>query len=208
MLQEFATFKGFREEIAVVKKSKFISAGAAVFTEEEAEIFLNERRGAYKGANHHCFAYRIEGLDRFSDDKEPSGTAGAPILSLLKSEGLMNCIIVVSRYFGGTLLGTGGLARTYGHAAKLLISKGAIVRHVICSKISITADYTYSGKLQYILANSDLLVTDAIYADKVKFSFLIKEEDAGRILPELTDCSNGSAVVEVVGRLHHEYPWT
>jgi uncharacterized YigZ family protein len=206
MLKEYMAFRNESEAELIEKKSRFIAAGKAVRTQEEAEGFLESRRLLHKTARHTAFAYRLERLERMSDDGEPQGTAGAPILNLLKGEGVFNSCIAVTRYFGGTLLGTGGLVRAYGGAAKLCL-KGNLSRFILCKTISVRADYTYAGKIQYLAGKADLLAMEPSYTDAVQFSFIIASKDSNGFCAKIMECSNGSAKIDVVEEVHHSYPF-
>ena len=134
------------------KKSRFIATVRPVKTEEEAKAFIEEMKKKYWNATHNVFAYQIgerNELQRFSDDGEPQGTAGMPVLSVLKGEDIKDTAIVVTRYFGGTLLGTGGLVRAYGHSAKEGLLAAGIAELVLYWKYSVLAAYPDSGKVQY-----------------------------------------------------------
>jgi len=204
---EYYTFSGLTEAAFVERKSRFLSAGAGVETEAEAMSFLEGQRALHKEANHHVYAYRIWNKERFSDDREPSGTAGAPILNLLKTEDMMNAIIVVIRYFGGVLLGTGGLTHAYGHSAKLLLGTGKLVKKVRCRKLHIATDYGFLGKLQYFIAQSDVLVVDTRYTGLVDLELVVLEESADSIVRAVTNLANGRIEVSVSDGFYHVYPF-
>lgn len=181
------------------KKSRFIATVVPVRSEEEAQQVIEEIRKKYWDARHHCFAYilGVRGeLQRFSDDGEPGGTAGKPILEVLKGEELCDTLIVVTRYFGGTLLGTGGLLRAYSAAAKEGVASSVIITRIQGIKLHITTEYTGLGKIQYILGQRGLTVLDSVYTDKVKLEVLVALEDADGVKAELTEGTNGQIIME------------
>jgi uncharacterized YigZ family protein len=153
------------------KKSRFIGYVAAVEAEEEATAFVEKIKKKHYDARHNCYAYSIgtgtQPLLRFSDDGEPQGTAGKPILEVIQGSGVRNICIVVTRYFGGTLLGTGGLVRAYTDAAKAGLEASIIRKKRQLIEAELRMDYTELGKLQYMIANTDAEIIDTIYTDKV-----------------------------------------
>ena len=170
MLPEYRTiYRGGEDEI-VEKKSRFIATVVPVNTEEEALEFVEKTRKKYWDARHNCFAYIIGErgqLQRCSDDGEPNGTAGKPMLDVLLGNELRNVAVVVTRYFGGTLLGTGGLVRAYSGAVKAGLDASVVITKILGVKLHIETDYTTFGKIQYILAQRELKILDTVYTDKV-----------------------------------------
>lgn len=201
--QEFLPYKvvyrGGEGEI-IEKKSRFIATVAPVENEEEAAAFIDSVRKKYYDARHNCPAFVIgknRELTRCSDDGEPGGTAGKPILEVLNGEGLTNTAIVVTRYFGGTLLGTGGLVRAYTQAAKegLANAKTATMRYG--AKLCIKTDYTDLGKIQYLLGNKEIPVLDSQYTDRVELTVQLPEDEAELLIKELTESTGARAVMEI-----------
>ena len=156
-----------------VKRSHFICALKRVKNEEEAREFINSVRREHFDARHNCFAMRIgrpgNVFERSGDDGEPQGTAGKPMLEILKGRGLYDICAVVTRYFGGTLLGTGGLVRAYSGAAAEGLAHTEIITRIHGAKLKIDTDYTGAGKIQYLLGQRKLTVLDSIYTEKVEF---------------------------------------
>lgn len=180
MLERYKTILNLGTAELVEKKSKFIANVSPIETEQQAQTFINSICKKYYAANHNVFAYQIgenNELQRCSDDGEPSGTAGKPIIDILKSEDIKNIVVVVTRYFGGTLLGTGGLVRAYSKAAKEGILNAQIVQKVLYQIFEITVDYTLNGKLQYELLKQNYIIKDTYYTDKVTFVVLIQPKD-------------------------------
>lgn len=184
----------------VEKKSRFIASVAPVESEQEAVAFIESVRKKYYDARHNCPAFIIgknRELKRCSDDGEPSGTAGKPILEVLMGAELTNTAIVVTRYFGGTLLGTGGLVRAYTQAAQAALKDAGIGTMRYGAKISIKTDYTDLGKIQYLLGNKEIPIKDSIYTDKVELMIQIPMENTEGLIKELTENTCGRAVMEI-----------
>ena len=190
--------KGGEGEI-VEKKSRFIGQIKPVASEEEAYAFIEEIKKKHYDARHNCFAFSV-GADmpllRFSDDGEPQGTAGKPILEVITSSEIHNICIVVTRYFGGTLLGTGGLVRAYTDASKAALEncETKLIEKLIPTEIK--TNYTDMGKIQYILGNHDVKIIDTIYADDVLLKMNLRKPDADQIIKEITDATSARAGIE------------
>ncbi len=190
--------KGGEGEI-VEKKSRFIGQIRPVTSEEEAYAFIEEIKKKHYDARHNCFAFSV-GADmpllRFSDDGEPQGTAGKPILEVITSSEIHNICIVVTRYFGGTLLGTGGLVRAYTDASKAALEncETKLIEKLIPTDIK--TNYTDMGKIQYILGNHDVKIIDTIYADDVLLKMNLRKPDAEQIIKEITDATSARAAIE------------
>ena len=199
MLQKYKTIYEGKDDEIVEKKSRFIAAVRPVDSEEEALDFIESIRKRYWDARHHCFAYVIGEhceLQRCSDDGEPGGTAGKPMLDVLMGEELHDTIVVVTRYFGGTLLGTGGLVRAYQGAAKAGIAASTVITKQLGSRFRIGTDYTGLGKIQYILAKRKLSVIDTVYTDKVEIQVLIPVTEEQSVMAEIIEGTNGQAEME------------
>nr|WP_303243778.1 YigZ family protein [uncultured Cellulosilyticum sp.] len=183
MLESYRTIQGPGEALVVEKKSKFIATVCEVKSQEEAEACLQQLRKKYYDARHNCFAYQIgekNEIQRCSDDGEPQGTAGKPILEVLKGEDVRNTLICVTRYFGGTLLGTGGLVRAYGKAAKEGLLNAGIIEKRRIQLIDVQMNYTLVGKVQYLLGEKGYRIRDSLYTDVVtmQVEVLVGEQDA------------------------------
>lgn len=152
----------------IVKKSKFIATLYEANSKDEAEKILQNVRKKYFDAKHHCYAYIIEKIEKCSDDGEPSGTAGAPLLALLKSANLTNVIIIVTRYFGGILLGTGGLVRAYTESAKNAIENAKIVYKDYGIQFEIEISYNNLKEILFICKNLDINIIKIEYQENVK----------------------------------------
>ena len=199
MLSEYkAVYQGGEGEI-VEKKSRFIATVIPAGSEEEVLAFIESIRKKYWDARHHCFAYVIgerNELLRCSDDGELSGTAGKPMLEVLLGEEIHNVAVVVTRYFGGTLLGTGGLVRAYSAATKQGLASSVIITKILGVKLCISTDYTGLGKIQYILGQRGLQILDSVYTDKVELEALIPENELVAVKAEITEGTNGQAVMQ------------
>lgn len=201
MLSQYKTvYKGNEAEI-IEKKSRFIATVCPVKTEEEAIAFIDSLKKKYWNATHNCSAYVIGErfqIQRCSDDGEPSGTAGKPMLDVLLGEEIHDVVVVVTRYFGGTLLGTGGLVRAYSASTKAGLEASTVITKYHGSKIAIQTDYTGLGKIQYILGQRGLTILDSVYTDKVELEVLLPEEQVTEVMGEITEASNGQALMEVM----------
>lgn len=181
------------------KKSRFIATIRPVESEEEAVTFIAEMKKQYWDARHNCSAFiigRNQELTRCSDDGEPSGTAGRPMLDVLLKEGIHNAAVVVTRYFGGTLLGTGGLVRAYQGSVQEGLRNCVIICKQEGQLLSIGTDYNGIGKLQYFLGNEQMTILDTEYTDAVKLTIAVPLAQKERIEKELTDLTGGQAQLE------------
>ena len=191
-------YEGGQGEI-VEKKSRFIATVKPVETEEEAVAFINEMKKKYWDARHNCSAFVIgsrQELTRCSDDWEPAGTAGRPILDVLLREEIHNTAVVVTRYFGGVLLGTGGLVRAYQKATQEGLSNSVIIEKRLGIELHIQTDYTGIGKLQYLFAQKGINVIDTEYATDVVVKAMIPIEEKEAVEKAITEQTNGQAVLE------------
>ena len=176
------------------KKSRFIGYSAPVQTEEEALEFIEEISKKHYDATHNCTAYII-GEDmltqRFNDDGEPSGTAGLPMLEYLKINEITDTVLVVTRYFGGTKLGAGGLIRAYAKGARIAVEAGTVVDMKEYKLIKIVYDYTYHGAIENYLQNKNFYIEEQIFTDDVEVHILVKSEDVEPIHVALLDMTSG-----------------
>ncbi|MCJ7835426.1 YigZ family protein [Cuneatibacter sp. NSJ-177] len=183
----------------VEKKSRFIAETAPVRSEDEAMAFLEAIRKKYWDTRHHCSAFVIgekNPVTRCSDDGEPSGTAGRPILDVLLGEGICNACVVVTRYFGGTLLGTGGLVRAYGQAAKAGLAESIVLEKHPGVEMKFVCDYSGIGKIQYIAGSMGLTETGSEYTDVAELSYMVPAEQAGELRAKVTEATAGRTRIE------------
>ena len=186
----------------VEKKSRFIATIVPVQCEAEALAFIESMRKKYWDATHNCFAYVLgerSETARCSDDGEPAQTAGRPMLDVLLGEGIHNAVVVVTRYFGGTLLGTGGLVRAYSGAVKAGLAGCKVVVRETCVRLLIASDYNALGKIQYIAGLMELTALDAVYTDSVSTTWLVKAIDKDAFIKKITEATNGQAKIEDLG---------
>ena len=201
--QEFLPYKIVYQQgngEIIEKKSRFIADVAPADSEEQAAAFIESVKKKHYDARHHCFAYiigRNRELTRCSDDGEPSGTAGRPILEVLLSGELTNTVVVVTRYFGGTLLGTGGLVRAYTEAAKKGVSNSKTAVMYYGVSLLIETDYTDLGRIQYLLGNKKIAVLDSQYTDKVALTVRVPEKESASLIKELTESTSGKAIITI-----------
>ena len=194
------------EDEIIEKKSRFIGELVPVSSEEEAFAYLDAVRKKHYNASHHCFAYVLgekNQTERASDDGEPSGTAGRPMLEVLLGDGLRNVCVVVTRYFGGVLLGTGGLVRAYTQAVKEGLSHCEIGVNRFGCELAVETDYNGIGKILYLLGQKGIEPTDSLYADSVKLTLLIPAEDEATYVREITEVTLGKAKIEKKRELYY-----
>lgn len=199
MLKEYSTILEYATDEIVEKKSRFIGYVSHAETEEEALAFVNEIKKKHYDARHNCYAYKVgeeQPTLRFSDDGEPGGTAGKPILEVITGNALENVCIVVTRYFGGTLLGTGGLVRAYTDASKAAIAATKIVKKRLVVPFAITTNYTDFGKIQYILGNEQIKILDTEYGEDVTLKTEIFVDEVTRIEKLITEATAAKAKYE------------
>ena len=177
----------------IEKRSRFIGYIRPVRTQDEAVEFINEIRSKHWDATHNVYAYviREEGVTRYSDDSEPQGTAGIPVLDCIRKRGLTDCVIVVTRYFGGTLLGAGGLVRAYSAAAKLAIDAANECEMVLCSVCELRCSYTLYGKLPSLIASCGGAVDQQNFSDEVSLVFHLPAENLSKFNENLRELSLG-----------------
>lgn len=186
-MNSFKTIKENKKAQIIEKKSKFIANVIGVESQKEAEDMIFKIKKEYYDAKHNCFAYIVyeenkEIIKRFSDDGEPSGTAGAPILEILEKQNLYNVLVIVTRYFGGILLGTGGLVRAYSEATLKALDNTEYVRKTIGFEVSIEVDYKKLKDLKYLLERENIKIIDTIYLENVEITVEIPENKLTLIL--------------------------
>lgn len=205
MIKEYATIIEEGTGEIVEKKSRFIGYVRHVESEEEAIEFVNEIKKKHYDARHNCHAFSI-GVEnpvlRFSDDGEPGGTAGKPILEVITGNDLHNVCIVVTRYFGGTLLGTGGLVRAYTDASKACIEDTVILKNRYVVPFDVTTNYTDLGKIQYILGNEGITILDSVYGEDVILKTEIFVDDVERIEKALIEATAARAIITKSGPIY------
>ena len=199
MTEQYKTVYEGGEGELVEKKSRFIATVRPVKTEEEANQFVEEMRKKYWDARHNCWAFILgerQEFKRCSDDGEPSQTAGKPMMDVLTGAGLTDVAVVVTRYFGGTLLGTGGLVRAYSGAVQEGLKNSTIITKYLGVKLSVTTDYNGVGKLQYLFGQKKIPILAADYTDKVVFTVLVASPRVQEIKKAITEATSATAQME------------
>ena len=182
----------------VEKRSRFIGRAYHVTSEDVALGILNEIRNKHWDATHNVYAYviRDNNIARFSDDGEPAKTAGAPVLNVLMGEGLVDCLVIVTRYFGGTLLGAGGLVRAYSKSAKMAVDEAGIAVMTMCTKYKCEISYSDWGKFQNVMKSSGAEIDESVFAENISAEISIDKELSGKLIAELTDAFGGAINLE------------
>ncbi len=198
----YKTIKEQSQSLLIEKKSKFIANVKPVDNEDDAIAFLNEMRSNYSDATHNVYAYVIDenNIFRYSDDGEPSGTAGMPVLDAIRKAGIVDAVVVVTRYFGGTLLGTGGLVHTYGASAKMGLEASKIVVRRLCDIISVKVDYSMLGKIQHEIMSKGYMLEDTIYEDDVTFIISCPIDETDRITNDFINMTNARGEIKKVDK--------
>ena len=194
MNESYITVPEQASDEIVIQKSRFIGYACPCSSEEEAIQFIRTIREMHREARHHCFAYIIgmnSGIIRYSDDGEPNGTAGLPILNVLKNEKIVNCCVVVVRYFGGVLLGTGGLSRAYSQGCKIALDAAGLVQMELSSETRCLVSYSLWNTVQFVLQKMNVKVHDVIYHDMVEFLLDTRTKDFENTVRILTDKTDG-----------------
>ncbi|RXZ84728.1 YigZ family protein [Paenibacillaceae bacterium] len=200
MLKRYNTVSRQGSQEIVIKKSRFIGCAKPVETEAEAVAFIEEIKKQHWNATHNCSAYMIgerDEIQKQSDDGEPSGTAGKPILEVMKHQQLKNVAIVVTRYFGGIMLGAGGLIRAYTDGAVAGIEAADPIVQVLHREVTVDADYTWYGKLENELHQRGVRVDGTSFTDRVVITCLPEEPDADKFADWMTDLTQGQAIVQL-----------
>lgn len=207
-MKPYKTLLKAGEDQFTVNKSRFIGQAAPVDTAEEALEFIGNVRSRRRDASHNCFAYIIgtnKGIMRYSDDSEPSGTAGLPIIEVMKAQDVTNCAVVVTRYFGGVLLGAGGLVRAYAQGAKIALDAAGVGVMYPTSRLMIDISYPLLGKLEYCLKDMPCIVEDKSFTDRVTLMVIVRLAHEDILLNGISSATDGKA--ESV-RLEEIYlPW-
>lgn len=193
IMKEYRTVEFEADDYFIEKKSRFIGYVKPVKTQDEAVEFINKIKSKHWDATHNVYAYvlRENNIQRYSDDGEPSGTAGVPVLDVLLKEGLVDVCVVATRYFGGTMLGAGGLVRAYSHTSKIAIEAGNMITMAECSVLECSVDYSFYERMNNLLCDFNANVINVDFADSVKITFSIKQDMQKAIEDKLIDVSNG-----------------
>ena len=199
-MNEYKTVFESGESTIIIEKSKFIGYSRHVETEEDALTFINEIKKKNKDATHNVSAYILgekKNAQKYSDDGEPSGTAGIPILELMKKEELTNSAIVVTRYFGGIKLGAGGLVRAYSKSAKSTLENSLISQKKIFIPIEILFDYSFLGKIQNDISTRNILASKPDFEDVVKYTIYVDKEEIDSSINHINDLTSGNVIIDI-----------
>ncbi|MCG8481933.1 MAG: YigZ family protein [Clostridia bacterium] len=202
-MSQYKTVEANKEVNHIIEKSKFIGYVKPVGKEEDAEAFIESIRTMHKEATHNVPIYLIGRqfeVQKYSDDGEPSGTAGISILEMLKKEGITNIAMVITRYFGGVKLGTGGLVRAYTNTAKLALEAAKVIRMVEHQLIKIKTDYTFLGKIQNTINNNGWRIKDTEFGEWVTLYVYCLPEKSKMLEEMMTDLTNGQCEIQNVAR--------
>lgn len=199
-MKEYKTVEFESSDEFTEKKSRFIGYVKPVKTQAEAVEFINSIKTKHWDATHNVSAYVLKenNIQRSSDDGEPSGTAGVPVLDVLLKEGLVDVCVVVTRYFGGTLLGAGGLIRAYSHGSKIAVEAGHIITMAPCKIITVSVDYSFYDRMNLMLGDFGANIENSEFADKVNIVFSLKESLVDNLSKTLTEQSNGKYTLNII----------
>lgn len=208
MRNDYHTVKGYGESEIIIQKSRFLTYVNRAETEEQAQDFINSIKVKHKDATHNCSAYIIgehDNIQKANDDGEPSGTAGVPMLEVLKKQGIKDTVVVVTRYFGGIKLGGGGLIRAYGKATTEGVTAAKVVERKLHHLMKVSIDYNWLGKVENEVRNSEYPLKDINYADSVEVHVYVKAEDESNFSDWMTEMTNGQCKIEIVEKEFLEF---
>ncbi|MGE7612191.1 YigZ family protein [Paenibacillus sp. NPDC101420] len=206
MLEQYRTVRSSGSKEVVIRKSRFIGHVMPVENEGEALLFIEDIKKKHRDATHNCSAYVIgerDEIQRQSDDGEPSGTAGKPILEVIRNQGVKNVAIVVTRYFGGIMLGAGGLIRAYTDGAVLALEAGEVITRVLRREVFVEIDYTWLGKVENELRGRGIQTGETLFTDKVTLLCLPRNDEGDAFMAWITDLTQGQALVTEGRRIYY-----
>ncbi len=194
----YKTINGSADAAFVEKKSEFIGYISHVKTNEQAVEFINSIKAMHRKATHNVYAYvlRDNNITRYSDDGEPQGTAGVPVLDAILKNNLTDVCVVVTRYFGGILLGGGGLVRAYSHSCKIAIDSADVINMCNCFEFKIITDYNHYGKINYIIPDYEIKILSTDFTDNVEIKLLVKSEFADKLYKEIINITSSKVEIE------------
>ena len=198
----FITLRGEAHAEFEEKRSLFIGHAIRTDTEEEALAFIKALKRQYQDATHNVYAYMLKGetVARYSDDGEPQGTAGMPVLDVIRKSGVRNVCVVVTRYFGGTLLGAGGLVRAYSHATSLALEKAGIITYKNYTEFELCCGYSEYGKYNVLLAEAAAVIDATDFTDIVTIRYALPEVNAERLTKKIIETGYGRDIPKVIGK--------
>ena len=209
MRNNYLTVKGYGESEIIISKSRFLTYVNRAETEEEALLFIEKIKKMHAGATHNCSCYMVgehDQIQKANDDGEPSGTAGVPMLEVLKKQGLKDTVVVVTRYFGGIKLGGGGLIRAYGKATTEGIAAAQVVERKLHYLMKIGIDYVFLGKIENEIRSSHYMLQDILYAENVEVCVHVLKEEEQIFTDWITELTNGQATITNEDALFIEFP--
>ena len=197
----YTTLAGEGSDEFEEKRSLFIGHAKHITSEEEAMEFVKAKKKEYSDATHNCWAYLLKGgiVARYSDDGEPQGTAGVPMLETIRKSGVCDAVVVVTRYFGGILLGAGGLVRAYSHGAKVALDAAEIITYEKYTELSLACSYSDYQKYSVVLPTFNAIIDSTDFTDKVTVCFAIKETFVDALNKKITEMSGGKNSLEIIG---------
>ncbi len=205
-MAQYKTILTEAEDAFIEKRSKFIGYAKPVKTEEEALEFIAEKKSKHWDASHNVYAYIIRGgIMRYSDDGEPQGTAGIPVLDVLQKSGVTDLVVVATRYFGGILLGGGGLVRAYSHTASIALQAAGIITMRECLMMELSCDYGQYGRVASLVPECGGVTDDTVFEEKVTVKFHMDPDLLGAFVKKLADATNGQVTAEETGRKYFEF---
>lgn len=204
---EYITVKQEASDFFIEKKSRFIGYGRPVQTEDEALAFIDSIRSKHWDASHNVYAYvlRENGIQRFSDDGEPQGTAGIPVLDTMKKSGVVDAVVVATRYFGGTLLGGGGLIRAYSHTATIALAAAQKIVMRECLLMRVSCDYSCYGRVAAVVPECGGVIDDTQFLEDVTLFFHLPPDARDGLDRKLADATNGQWLATVEGSRYFEF---
>lgn len=208
MRKDYKTVLGYGESEIIISKSRFLTFIERVETEEDALLFIEKIKKLHANATHNCSCYIIgehDQIQKANDDGEPSGTAGVPMLEVLKKQGLKDTVVVVTRYFGGIKLGGGGLIRAYGKATTEGIAAATVVERKLHHVLKVNIDYVWLGKLENEIRHSSYTLRDIQYAETVGIYTYVLKDEVNSFTEWMIELTNGQAQVEAVEQLFLEF---
>ena len=207
MVESYYTVAALGTDEYIEKHSRFIATVVPIESQDEAVKTIDAIRSKYWDAKHNVYAYTLldDNIKRYSDDGEPSGTAGVPVLNILEKEELQNVLIVVTRYFGGILLGTGGLVRAYSHTAKLGVEKAKKVKRCLCDIITLELNYTLLGKIQNYLEQKNVKINSINYEDNVKIDVCLTVTFKDKFIKDIIELTDGQISYKENGQAYADF---
>ena len=206
----YKTIADKAEASFIERKSEFIGYLCPTQSEEQAISFISEVRAKHRKATHNVYAYilREQNITRYSDDGEPQGTAGVPVLDILQKEGLYDICCVVTRYFGGIMLGAGGLVRAYSHGAKLAIESAQILHMRLCNTLRIEVEYNLYDRIshEFALPTLGVRVLDTVFTENVTITLLVSVDGCDALIKTLTEVTNGQISLDIINELYADLP--